>query len=79
MLVDVGFHFRGDRLDESVRHQDPEERSDESGGDVLTDDFVTFFKGTHGDDNAQDGGDDPETGHGVTDSRDRRWERESSS
>ncbi len=58
-------HVDGQRIHEAVGKKDAEKGADEGGGDFFADLFDGPRNGSHGDDDAQHGGHDAESGHGV--------------
>ena len=60
-------HAGGEWADYAVTHQDAEEGADEGRGDLLADLFWRAAERAHGDDHAQDGGDDAEAGKRIGD------------
>ena len=58
-------HVGGERTDQAVAQQDSEESSDQGGGDLLADFFGRAAQGAHGDDDAENRGDNSEAGQGI--------------
>ena len=66
MLVIGKFdHVGGDGTDQSVAQKDAEESADQGGGNFLADFLGRAAERAHGDDDAEDGGDDAEAGQGI--------------
>jgi hypothetical protein len=59
------FNIDSQRVHEAVGDENAQKGSHQGGGDLLTDLFNGTGDGSHGDDNAQNGGDNAEAGHGI--------------
>ena len=73
--IDIRAHLARRRADKSVTCQNSEKRSDQSGADGSTDDRRSLIKNTHGMNDTQDRGDDPETRKRFRDRVDRMLSR----